>query len=107
MKTKIIEIFNNGNENYLKIKIIDKQSMKYIDNLAKIMAELQIQDYLESEPEVLSEKYYKWIGRHEFYKTRNYIIHILYERDAIHLIIKCSLKDRKRLIKTINKYSFS
>ena len=107
MKPKIIEIFNNGNENYLRIKIVDKRSTKNITNLARVFSDLKIQDYLESEPEVISTKYYKWIGRHEFYKTKNFVIHILYEKNAIHLIVKCSLKDRERLIKTIHKYSFS
>jgi len=104
MKSTIVDIFNHGNENYFKIKIIDSKSTKYIEKLTNMITALQDQNYLESEPEVLSTKYYKWIGRHEFYKTNKYIIYIIYEKDYLHLVVKCSLKRRQQLIKIINQF---
>lgn len=101
MKFKVNSIFNDEKENYFKIKIDDINSEKYIKMLISLINKLQISDHLEAEPEVLSSKYKNWIGRHEYFKNKDWIIHIIFSREALHLIINCNLENRKKLVKIL------
>ena len=103
-KLKLTGIFNDKEENYFKIKNININSEKYIKKLIGFLEDLKISNHLEAEPEILSAKYKEWIGRHEFFRTKEYIIHIIFTKDSLHLIIKCSLEKRKNLMKFLNKH---
>lgn len=104
MKSNIIDLFSGDSENYLKIKVANKGGSKDINELAEILTELKIQNYLESEPEILSTKYSNWVGRHEFYKSKYYALHIIYEREYLYLILKCSLKKRQVALRIIKRH---
>ena len=103
-KIKLSSIFNEDEENYLKINVIDNNSEDYIKTIIKILNELEISEFLQSEPEIQSAKYKDWIGTHEFLKNKKYLIHILLEESYIHLIFKCSIDNRKKLMEIIQKY---
>lgn len=98
-KLKLAGIFNEGEENHIKIKIEDVNSEKYIKKLIGLLNDLKISHYLNAEPEIQSTKYKRWIGGHTFYKTKDYIIHIIFGKDYLHLIVRCSLRKRKELLK--------
>ena len=102
-KLKIVGIFNDDEENYFKIKVEKNEII--IKTLIKILSELNISHHLDAEPEILSAKYKEWVGRHEYFRTKEYILHLLFERDHLHIIAKCDLKNRKKFIKTLKKYA--
>ncbi|MBW2972786.1 hypothetical protein KY346_00155 [Candidatus Woesearchaeota archaeon] len=101
--TNIPSIFNDNEENYFKIKIDYSSSEKYIKNLILFLDKLEIKSHLDAEPEILSNKYSDWIGRHEFFRTEDYVIHIIFGNDSLYLIVKCSLEKRKNLIEILQK----
>jgi len=98
-KPKISGIFNNKDENYFKIKIEDIKSEKYIHWLIRLLDDLGISHHLNAEPQILSAKYKGWIERHEFFRKRDYVIHIIFTKEYMYLIVKCSLKKRKEFLK--------
>jgi len=98
-KLKLTEIFNRGEENYFKIKIENENSEEYIKGLIEFLEKLGVSDHLDAEPEILSAKYKKWIGRHQFFRTKNYAIFIIFGEKNLHLVVRCSLENRKNLLK--------
>lgn len=105
-KLSITASFNDDNENYFKIGVDDPENKKYILTLIKLLNNLKIAHLLNAEPEILSAKYKEWIGRHEFFRTNKYVIHIIFTEATIHLLIKCSLKQRENVIAALKKYCF-
>lgn len=103
-KLKLGGIFNDEEENYFKIGVEDINSVKYIEKLISLLNNLNISKYLNAKPTMLSDKYKNWIGRHEYFRTKDYIIHIVFSKEYLHLIVKCSLKKRKEFIKILDKY---
>ncbi|MBU2639393.1 MAG: hypothetical protein KKG75_01660 [Nanoarchaeota archaeon] len=100
--TKIVGIFNNKDENYFKIKIEDIKSERYLLWLIKLLGDLKISHHLDAEPQILSAKYKGWIERHEFFRKRGYVIHIIFTKEYLYLIVKCSLKKRQEFLKALN-----
>jgi len=96
-------IFNDDDENYFKIKIEDSLNENHIKNLLSLLHDLNISDNLESESEVLSAKYKDWIGRHEFFRNDDFIFHIIFENNFLHLILKCSLQNRQKFIEALHR----
>jgi hypothetical protein len=106
-KLKLAGAFNSKDENYFNIKIDDINNESYIKKLIGLLKELKISNHFEAEPEILSSKYSDWIGRHEFFRTKDYIIHIIFSKDNMYLIVKCDPGKREVFMKSFNKiYSF-
>ncbi len=103
-KQSITASFNDEEENYFKLGVDDLENEKYIMMLIKFLDNLKVSHYLNAEPEILSAKYKDWIGRHEFFRTDKYVIHILFSEKEMDLLVKCSLIERERMIKSLKKY---
>lgn len=103
-KLKLVASFNDEEENYFKIEIEDPNNKKYIQRLIGFLDDLQISNHLTSEPMVLSAKYGDWIGKHEFFRTKDYVVHIIFSKDNIHLLVKCDLENRQMFTKFLNKH---
>jgi len=103
-KLKLVTSFNDEEENYFKIKIEDISNEKYIKQLIGFLEDLKISNHLTSEPDILSTKYEKWIGRHEFFRTKDYVIHIIFSRDNLHLLVNCDLENREMFMKFLKKH---
>ena len=100
-KLKIVGIFNEFEENYIKIK--NTNNISDIKTIIKILDDLKITNFLGEEP--AGYKTYKhWIGIHEYFREEDYIIHIIFAKNSIHFIVKCNLNKRKQLIKILKKY---
>jgi len=104
MKVNVVALFNDKEENYLKINVENINSEVYIKKLIEFLDELKISHHLGAEPEILSAKYKEWIGAHEFFRTKDYIMHIIFSKNYMSLIIKCSLKKRKKLIEILTDH---
>ena len=100
----IVAMFNDSEENYFKIKVENINSDIYIKKLIEFLDELKISNHLNAEPEIISPIYKEWIGGHEFFRTKNYIVHILFSDNCMNLIIKCKLNNRKELTQILTKY---
>ena len=106
-KLKLVGSFNDDEENYFKIKIEDINDETCIKQLIGFLEDLKISNHLTSESDILSAKYEEWIVRHEFFRTKEYIIHIIFSRDNLHLLVNCDLKKRELFMKFLKKhYSF-
>lgn len=103
-KIIISGMLNDKEENYIKIKINNINSKDYIETLSNIFDDLEIDHPFEEDICYLSKKYKEWIGSHHYLKTKDYIIHMIFAKNYLHLIIKCSLNKRNKLIETIKKY---
>lgn len=104
-KITIASMLNDEEENYIKIKINDINSKKYIEILIDFLDDLGTNYHLFDEDiRCLSEKYKEWIGSHHYFRTKGYIIHIIFAEKYLHLIIKCNLNNRNKLIKILEKY---
>jgi len=102
-KLKLLKVFNQDKENYFKIKVLDKESEDYIKTTIELLNKLNISSNLESEPQTNSCKYKDWIGCHEFKKGDKYKLHMIFEENNIHLIVKCSIKNREELMKVVKE----
>ena len=105
---KLVSIFNNKDENYFRIKIDKVKSKKIIENLIFVLNKLKIHNYLDEEIEMLSTKYFGDLGNHQFFNDNGYIIHVIFGEKYLHLVVKCNLTRRKKLIKVLTqKFSFN
>lgn len=104
-KIIISGILNDKEENYIQIKISNKNGMKHIEKLINIFDDLGIYYYqFEEDLICLFKKYKELIGTHHYLRTKDYIIHMIFAENCLHLIIKCNLNKRNELIKTLKKY---
>lgn len=102
MKLKLTSLFNEENENYFKIKVENVSNKSYFKKLLAFVQDLQIHLHdMDLEPD---RNYKLLIGRHEFLRTKEYVLHLIFEENYLHLILKCDLEKRKDFIKILNKH---
>ena len=100
---RILSSFNDDEDNYFRVSVDDARSEEFIKTLISFLDSLGITDHLEAEPEILSERYEDWIGRHEFFRTDDYIIHLIFSTDCLHMVVTCGRDARDRFMGSFNK----
>ena len=105
MEPKLVKIFNEDQENYFKFEIKDQNSFEDERILSQFLGELGFGNIeFKGDNPGIKKKYKERIGLHKFVENKQVKIHIIFAEKYLHLVIKCSLKNRKVIIKLIKKY---
>jgi hypothetical protein len=106
---KVAKVFNQGEENYFKIDLSDSPNGA-VGTMAEICKELNLDnpfavryskqpDDLECRPKTFEGR----IGIHKYVENKNYKLHLIISEKFLHLVVKCSKRNRQKLQKIIGE----
>ena len=101
-KIKLAGIANNNRENYFKIKIEDVKDQMYVKNIMKVFDDLHVDHGLDDAHE--KKNYDFWIDTYWFVKSKDYVVHLIFSKEYLYIILTCDPKRREEFVNTLKKY---
>lgn len=113
-KIEVLEMLNDGEENYFRLRVATEKGQEAIEALVAILDALELREFRTDEPDEKPERkafpdfvpvdYSRWVGQHRFFSNPAFKAHIIFSQGVIHMIVKCTFYDRDRLMEVINGF---
>jgi len=109
MKSKLVKVFNQGEENYFKLNIGSKSSLEFKKCLSDFLEDIGFknpffQKFAKEGPYSLKNNPAALRDFHKFFENETFKIHIMFSEEYLHMVVKCSKGGRQELNRFIKKH---
>ena len=103
---RIVRSFNDDEENFFGVQPTDRQTNKSVIALFAFLHDIGVEfafDYTLGFPEM--NTYEDHVGRHEFFRSKKHVGHIIFEKELIYFTVRCPKAQRDMMIQALSKYA--